>query len=100
MAVDRLYHRGTGTAGPAAGTDRESHCWPERHWRSRGWVVVEAGCERRDPDGWRAQLGSYGDYDELDRTRAGLTEQQVNLFLGRLTGLLAAAPAPETASST
>ncbi|HZI75131.1 MAG TPA: hypothetical protein VFD73_14110, partial [Gemmatimonadales bacterium] len=31
---------------------------------------------------------AHGEFDELDRARAGLMEQQVNYFLGRLTGLL------------
>ena len=41
---------------------------------------------------------AHGEFDELDRARAGLMEQQVNFFLSRLTGLLAAAPAPEMGS--
>jgi hypothetical protein len=32
---------------------------------------------------------AHGDFGELDRARAGLMEQQVNFFLGRLAGLLA-----------
>jgi hypothetical protein len=31
---------------------------------------------------------NHGRFDELTRARSGLLEQQVNMFLGRLAGIL------------
>lgn len=43
---------------------------------------------------------AHGHHDELSRERAGLMEQQVNLFLGRLAGIVAPAVAGPTPAAS